>query len=160
MNIVFDKMDGMNTMLYNRRNPTRGGFTLIELVVVVIIIGMLAAASVPIYHLYIRKSTLSEGRACVGSIANAEKVYYTEFNNVIASGTVASPITASSMFGIDITTNKYFTTFAVPTVAGNPGPTASYTGYAIGSAGDYNASGLTVTIIQTMNSFPTITDNS
>jgi len=135
----------------------QAGFTLIELVVVVMIIGILAAASVPIYRGYIRRATLAEGRSVVGSIATAEKIYYTEYLNCISSGTVAAPTLISTSLGIDVTANKYFNMFAVIGTAG-AGPTSSFTGYAFGTSAS-DASGITVTVTQTMSGSPLITDN-
>jgi len=135
------------------------GFTLIELVVVVMIIGILAAASVPVYRGYLRKATLAEGRSIAGSIATGQKIYYTEFTNVISTGAVGVPIAISSTLGIDISANKFFDKFCIPTVAGGPGPGSSYTGYIYGAASQPYSSGITVTIKQTMNSYPTIVDN-
>jgi len=56
------------------------GFTLIELVVVVIIIAVLAAIAIPLYSGYIKNVRTSEAIARLGSIMTASKSYYQRFN--------------------------------------------------------------------------------
>ena len=56
----------------------KGGFTLIELMIVIVIIGVLAVVSVPMYRGYVRKAMASEGVALAGSIRSAERVYMAE----------------------------------------------------------------------------------
>jgi len=85
------------------------GFSLVELMIVIVIIGVLAAVAVPIYSNNVMKAKMSEADAALGSIRTQLRVYYGENGAypVAASGTA---ITAVS--GIDIDsgelTGKYF----------------------------------------------------
>jgi prepilin-type N-terminal cleavage/methylation domain len=61
------------------------GFTLVELMIVVIIIGILTAVGVPLYLGYVRDAKAASAEATIGVILNAEKLYYTRnetFTNV------------------------------------------------------------------------------
>jgi prepilin-type N-terminal cleavage/methylation domain-containing protein len=56
------------------------GFTLIELIVVVMVIAVLAAIAVPLYAGYVRRATASEGVTRLGSIMTASKAYYQRYD--------------------------------------------------------------------------------
>jgi prepilin-type N-terminal cleavage/methylation domain-containing protein len=51
------------------------GFTLIEVLVVVVIVAILAAISVPIYIQYVEGARASDAQATIGAIWNACKMY-------------------------------------------------------------------------------------
>ena len=76
------------------------GFTLVELMTVVIIVGILASVAVPLYRSNIRRAMAAEGAALLGSVRTAERIYYSEH------GTYT---TDRDALGIDTTGNKYFT---------------------------------------------------
>jgi len=57
---------------------SRKGFTLIELMVVVLIVGILAAVAIPILRGRIDAAKWSEGKAMMGSIATAIRAYHAE----------------------------------------------------------------------------------
>jgi len=52
------------------------GFTLMEVLVVVIIVAILAAVGVPIYTNYVKQARASEAQSAIGAIYNASKMYY------------------------------------------------------------------------------------
>ncbi len=56
----------------------RKGFTLIELMVVVLIVGILAAVAIPILRGRIDAAKWSEGKAMMGSIATAIRAYHAQ----------------------------------------------------------------------------------
>ena len=54
------------------------GFTLVEVLIVVIIIGILASIGIPQFATSIEKAKGGEARAYFGHIQTAEKIYYAE----------------------------------------------------------------------------------
>ena len=55
------------------------GFTLIELMIVVAIIGVLSALAIPAFRSYVQKARMTEGSAFLGEIRQREEAYRAEF---------------------------------------------------------------------------------
>ncbi len=71
-----------------RRLHTRsGGFTLIELMIVVAIIGILAAIAIPNFLRFQLRSRVGEGKTNLAGIRTAEEAYYAEYNTYLSSST-------------------------------------------------------------------------
>jgi len=67
--------------LYTRR----GGFTLIELMIVVAIIGILAAIAIPNFLRFQLKAKSSEGKTNLAAIRTAEESYFAEYGVYVSS---------------------------------------------------------------------------
>jgi len=72
-------------MLRNKK-----GFTLIELMIVVAIIGILAAIAIPNFLTYQCKSKQSEAKTNLGAIANSEESYNAEYSVYKAAANVTA----------------------------------------------------------------------
>ncbi|CDT88422.1 Fimbrial protein precursor [Vibrio coralliirubri] len=70
----------------NKRTNQKG-FTLIELMIVVAIIGVLSAIAVPAYQNYVTRSEVSSGLATVKSLITPAELFYQE-NGVAAAATL------------------------------------------------------------------------
>lgn len=63
---------------------SKKGFTLIELMIVVAIIGILAAIAIPNFIRFQLKAKTSEGKVNVAAIRTAEEAYFSEFGSYVA----------------------------------------------------------------------------
>ncbi len=106
----------------------RKGFTLVEVLIVVIIIGILAAIGIPQFAASIEKAKGGEARAGLGHLQTGEKVYYAE-NEYYTTATADLDITL---------TNKYWT-FTIVTPS-----STTYTATATRSGGTYSGQTLTM----------------
>ena len=70
------------------------GFTLIELMIVVAIIGILAAIAIPNFLRFQLKSKSSEGKVNIAAIRTAEESYNAEFGTYIAATASPNPAPA------------------------------------------------------------------
>lgn len=78
-------------MITKLRKKAEEGFTLIELMIVVAIIGILAAVAIPAFMKYIKKSKTSEARQFVKKIYDGARSYYMDrgVGKGIGGGTIA-----------------------------------------------------------------------
>ncbi len=108
------------------------GFTLVELVIVIVIVGILSIVAVPIYRGYTRKAMGTEAKSLLGSIQTAQKVYYAE-HAVFWTVSGENGTDFSEALDVDARSNKYFKKFSVSAENAtgensNPSFTASTTG--------------------------------
>ena len=81
------------------RATRRVGFTLVELLVVVLIIGILSAIAIPQYQKAVWKSRATQSLVLVKNLANAQEVYFLE------NGTYATKF-SDLIFDFDVLPNK------------------------------------------------------
>jgi len=87
---------------------SRKGFTLIELMVVVLIVGILAAVAIPILRGRIDAAKWSEGKAMMGSIATAIRAYHAEKGPTGNAPTTLLPGATGLGFAAGDLTGTYF----------------------------------------------------
>ncbi|MFM8315081.1 MAG: type IV pilin protein [Deltaproteobacteria bacterium] len=75
---------------YKKTLASSKGFTLVELLIVVAIIGVLASQGVPAYRRMIQKSRKGEAQVMLGNIGTAESGFFSEYgvytNNIARAG--------------------------------------------------------------------------
>jgi len=98
------------------------GFTMIELLVVLIILGILVAVAAPMYLANVNRAKVSEALASMGMIRQAEREYNTKHGSflLVGSGNLANDPEAASNPGLNIKvgTAQYFSSAAYTVVAG------------------------------------------
>jgi prepilin-type N-terminal cleavage/methylation domain-containing protein len=122
------------------------GFTLLELVVVVIIIGILATLGFTQYGKVIEKGRIAEARMVLGAIRNAQEAYKQEYGDYsinatllqvsFPAGTNSSCANTSYYYQYDVTGSGEAAAFRCGSGGKNPNATVTYEinlGYANGS---------------------------
>ena len=98
---------------------SRKGFTLIELMVVILIVGILAAVAIPLMKGRIDSAKWSEGKAAMGTIATGLRAYAAEKQAVTTTITDLG-ITVADLHGTYFTSTDYSITAAAYNAANDP----------------------------------------
>ena len=124
------KLANVNTATGNRAK----GFTLIELMIVVAIVGILATIGMPAYNDYVTRGKLVDASAQLANMRIQLEQYYQDNRNY---GTTAATC------GVPLPTSKYFTFTC------NWGPGATNQSYLVTATGTINNTSFIYTIDQT-----------
>ncbi|MBQ3834983.1 MAG: prepilin-type N-terminal cleavage/methylation domain-containing protein [Elusimicrobia bacterium] len=140
------------------------GFTLVELIIVIVIVGILSIVAVPVYKGYTKKAMGTEGKSLLGSIATAERVYFAEYNyyceNKDSNGTtITDGVTSyNKVLDIDARNNKYFKSFKIDTDSSKTDDKASFTATVTGAAGT-GAENIKLVLTNPSSGTPVITED-
>ena len=121
----------------SRQRARTGGFTLLELLVVIMIVGILASVALPSFGKTIERTRVKDAQAILASVYSAERVYrldqggYGTLNNLVTNRYVTDPNAG----------NAYWT-FVISNVSGSTSNT--FTATANRSTGGYNGNTVTV----------------
>ncbi len=125
---------------FNRKLKNQKGFTLIELIVVVIIVGILASVAVPLYTGYIKRAKISEATSSIGAVKTALMGKYQKDAAFPSACSDSAAIKTDLGITLEVTKWTYATTAA-----------GVITATATGAAGG-NLSGGTISLTPTINS--------
>lgn len=106
--------------MLNRNRGKSGGFTLLELMVVVAIIAIIAAIALPAYQRYAQRSRRVDGKELLMRVAAAQERFYTNFNRY-----ATNPLTAATSLGLTTLTSERGH-YTISSANGATGDTQSY----------------------------------
>jgi len=110
-------------------NSRQRGVTLIELVIVMMIVGILAAIAIPSYRAYVLRSQRSDAKDALLALATQQEKFYLQCNRY-ATGFAAAPNCAAfNLQGTNSSKNGWYT-LTIPV-----GNATSYTVLATAAAG-------------------------
>lgn len=85
-------------MTNQNRNTTRRGFTLIELMIVVAIIGVLAAIAIPNFIRYQLRAKSSEAKTVLGGIKTSQESFRAEYDLYVPAGPNPNAVDRNTKF--------------------------------------------------------------
>jgi len=133
----------------NLSNPRRSrqsfkaqqsGFTLIELVVVIVIIGILVKIAVPAYTASVQKSYRTDAKTALLDLATREEKYYSVNNQYTATLSNLYPGTTATTLNVQSSGVSYYTISAPTVTAATTTTVASFSASAVPNAGMSQAS--------------------
>jgi len=119
-----------NTRLSHK---TLGGFTLIELMIVVVIVAVLAVLATPSFMEQVNKAKRSDGRAFLLDLMSRQERFYTQFSSYTSN--IVGAVCAQSTCGLGLADNvspeKRYTAAIVATPSGCSPEGTLCTGYTL-----------------------------
>ena len=102
------------------------GFTIIELMIAIAIVGILLAIAIPAYQNHLKRASVTEGIVLASTAKNAVAQYYQATNSLPTSNTMAGLVVSTSIVGSDVSSVSVgaLGTITVTYTAGNVGTSA------------------------------------
>ena len=111
---------------------TRGGFTLIELIIVIVIVGILAMVAIPRYFANIENARRAEANSTLRSIKEAIMAYYAVNDFLPAALPITAAIPNGGSMNLPVPTSTNFSySFAGGTITAAPLAGAGATTYTL-----------------------------
>lgn len=98
--------------MINKHTHRAGGFSLIELLIAIAIIGVIAAVALPSYTSYVRKAQRADASSFLIEVANEQFRFFSENNRYgttmaeLGYGTTATADSNEGLYTVSITTNS------------------------------------------------------
>ena len=115
-----------------QRRPDQSGFSLIELMIVLVIIGVLVAVAVPAYTSYMQKSYRSDAKTALLDLASREEKYFSVNNQYTSSAaSLYGGTTATFPMNVQSSSSSYYQLSAPTITAGSATAVASFSASAV-----------------------------
>ncbi|MEN0108812.1 MAG: type IV pilin protein [Pseudomonas sp.] len=102
-------------------NKRTQGFTLLELMITVAILGIIAAIAFPSYQQYVLRSNRTEGQAMLSDAVARQERYYAQNNSYVASQTNIGKLQLRNTTGTTVKSDTGLYSLTVAATAGNGG---------------------------------------